>query len=149
MMNGMLLRWMDATCFILLALSVMALWTRTWIWSSFLVASIIVGYVSGVLTGIAVLWVALSGAACQMYARSRHHGGASTRYAALGQIAIVLLGLALGLHVLPGIHNRLVVARVVLSPGAAPYDLWLNFDKTVAGLLLMGLCYQGLIRSRA
>jgi uncharacterized protein len=36
----------------------------------------------------------------------------------------------------------------VLSEGAAPYTLYLNFDKTVVGLCILGFCYRSLLGSR-
>src|SRR5581483_5664779 len=52
---------------------------------------------------------------------------------------MVAIGAGLFLHLLPGIDNPLVVSDAVLSPGAAPYSKYLNFDKGVAGLFLLGL----------
>jgi membrane protease YdiL (CAAX protease family) len=57
----------------------------------------------------------------------------------LGVIAMVVL---LGLHMLPGFHNPLVIDHFKLTLDAAPYTLYLNFDKTFAGLLLVGVCYR-------
>ncbi len=54
--------------------------------------------------------------------------------------AIMLaIGAGLFLHLLPGIDNPRVVSEAVLSAGAAPYSKYLNFDKGVAGLFLLGL----------
>ncbi len=51
---------------------------------------------------------------------------------------MLAIAAALFLHVIPGFDNPRVVSGAVLGPGAAPYTKYLNFDKGVAGLLLLG-----------
>ncbi len=58
---------------------------------------------------------------------------------ALGLIAAGVLALALALHILPGFDNPVVVREVRISADAAPYTLYLNFDKGAAGLVLLAL----------
>ena len=58
---------------------------------------------------------------------------------------ILVIALLLGLGAFPGFHNPIYADRMPLSDGAMPYTARLNFDKTVAGLLILGLCYRGLI----
>jgi membrane protease YdiL (CAAX protease family) len=67
---------------------------------------------------------------------------------AMRAVALVLLLLVCGslmLHVLPGFHNPVVIDAVVLSPGGVPYTKYLNFDKAVAGLFLLGLYAPALV----
>jgi uncharacterized protein len=52
---------------------------------------------------------------------------------------LLAIGAGLFLHVMPGIDNPRVVTDVVLGPGAMPYTKYLNFDKGMAGLFLLGL----------
>lgn len=63
----------------------------------------------------------------------------TTRPALRGGLTLVALWLALAfaLHAVPGFRNPAVVQGAVLGEGAAPYTLWLNFDKAAAGLLLL------------
>jgi hypothetical protein len=58
---------------------------------------------------------------------------------------IVLLALALGMHVLPGFRNFLLLEDIVLTPGAAPYTMYLNFDKTLVGICILGACGHTLL----
>ena len=54
--------------------------------------------------------------------------------------AVMLTACAgLFLHIVPGFDNPRLLSGVVVSPGAAPYEKYLNFDKGVAGLFLLGL----------
>src|SRR5262249_12335037 len=51
----------------------------------------------------------------------------AARFLLFGTAVVVSFGLAF--HFLPGFHNWKICANAVLSPGAHPYNLWLNFDK--------------------
>ena len=51
-------------------------------------------------------------------------------------LGLFALGIALGGHLLPGFHNLLVFNKIQLSPHAHPYSMYLNFDKTMLGLLI-------------
>jgi len=54
--------------------------------------------------------------------------------------AVMFAGCAgLFLHLVPGVDNPRLVGDVVLGPGSIPYTKYLNFDKGVAGLVLLGL----------
>ena len=54
--------------------------------------------------------------------------------------ALLVLGCAaLFVHLVPGFQNPILVADVVLGPGAQPYTKYLNYDKGMAALLLLGL----------
>ena len=50
-----------------------------------------------------------------------------------------VLALALATHWLPGFDNPVLLRRVVLSPGAAPFTQYANLDKGAAGLILLAL----------
>ena len=55
------------------------------------------------------------------------------------EFAIVALCAGFFLHVIPGFANPRVIGDAVLSADAAPYTKYLNFDKGMAGVLLLGL----------
>jgi membrane protease YdiL (CAAX protease family) len=61
------------------------------------------------------------------------------RVAAL--LATAVLALALAMHLAPGFRNPIAIASTVLSPGAAPFQQYANFDKGAVGLILLAfLC---------
>ena len=62
---------------------------------------------------------------------------ASTRLGALAPWFFGALSLALALHLVPGIHNPLVLDEVRWRPGDAPFSLRASFDKGCAALLLL------------
>jgi membrane protease YdiL (CAAX protease family) len=119
------------------------------VWVAALAVAVILGYVAHVLSGPAVVWIVAFAAACVGYgrAKARAPGGWRTALVTLAVVLILVLGLLLGMHALPGFHNYLALDKVVLSPGAEPYTLYLNFDKTLVGICILGLCYRGLLSS--
>jgi membrane protease YdiL (CAAX protease family) len=85
-------------------------------------------YTTGVVTPAGVLAIVAFGLLLYRCSRDRQ---------ALTTIAVVVFALALMAHVVPGFANFLVVKDAVLSPGAVPYTLYLNFDKAQIGLFLL------------
>lgn len=137
--------------FVFLAVAVAGLWSTRTIWLIALTVAVALGYLGGVLTGLAGLWLALLAGFCLLYARARDATPAAWRIPVrvMALVAVVVLALGLALHRLPGFHNVKVLSNVTFGPGAAPFSLWLNFDKTAAGILVIALCYRNLVRTRA
>lgn len=82
------------------------------------------GYLADILHGPAALWLLAMGLSAWRLRSSRG-------WIRIGWVAATaILGLLLGLHVLPGFSNPMVVRDEVLSTGAQPYSQYLNFDKT-------------------
>jgi membrane protease YdiL (CAAX protease family) len=117
------------------------------VWITALAVAVVLGYVAHVLSGLAAVWIVAFAAVCVGYdrAKARAPGWLRIVLVTLAVLGILLLGLLLGMHALPGFHNYLALDKVVLSPGAEPYTLYLNFDKTLVGICLLGLCYRGLL----
>lgn len=140
-LNGLVL-----VTYLALLLSVLSLWLPLHsVWLAPLLVAIAAGYWSGVLTGPAVIPIALLAGLCWFY-RSRRLSESNSGVARwLVPILILIVALLLGLGALPGFHKPVVFDRIILSASAAPYTLRLNFDKVVAGLLILGLVYQQMI----
>jgi uncharacterized protein len=124
-----------------LLLSIFALWLSLPIWVGALTVAVALGYASGVLTGLAIVWIALLAGLCVVYTHLRPWPARAVTV--LGIVIVVVL---LGMHALPGFNNFRALNGVQLSPQAAPYSLYLNFDKTVAGILLLGMLHPPLMR---
>lgn len=126
----------------LLLLAVLLLWCpapavrghRGWAWCAGLGLACVAGWASGVLDwrGVAATVVYLALAL----------GARTSERAWLRRPLLVLTGvcaLLLALHRLPGFHNPVLADHVQVSAGAPPFTLYANFDKAVAGIVLMGV----------
>jgi membrane protease YdiL (CAAX protease family) len=133
-----------------LFLAVAGLWFGRKVWVAALSVAIILGYAAHVLNGPAALWIAAFAGFCLAYdrAKAREQGWQRVTLIAAAALGILVLGLLLGMHALPGFHNFMALDKVVLSAGAAPYTLYLNVDKTVVGICILGICYRGLLTRR-
>jgi uncharacterized protein len=60
-------------------------------------------------------------------------------WAIAANASMLTLCAAFFIHMVPGFDNPRVVDAEVLGPGSLPYTKYLNFDKGVAGLFLLGL----------
>lgn len=69
-------------------------------------------------------------------------------WAIVANAAMLVLGAAFFVHVLPGFDNPRVVDAEVLGPGSLAYTKYLNFDKGVAGLFLLGLAVTPCVANR-
>jgi membrane protease YdiL (CAAX protease family) len=125
-----------------LLVAVVTLWLGHRIWLVALAVAVILGYSAGVLHGPAIVWIVAFASICFGYSRAK-----TRMLKGLAAAGIVLLALPLGMHVLPGFRNFLWLEDIILSPGAAPYTMYLNFDKTLVGICILGLCGHALLGS--
>lgn len=135
--------------FAFLLVAVLGLWIHRNLWVTALVASVVAGYFTGALYGLAGVWLVMLVGLALLYrwVRSR----ASTPMMKLAQvaagIALFVFALALALVLLPGFPRTVLTEATVLSPGAAPYGIGLGFPKVVAGILLLGIVNENRTRS--
>lgn len=113
------------------------------LWIGALVAAVVAAYLTGSLHDLAALWIAIAGALAWGYAQAH----ARLARLALG-IAFALYALAMGLALLPGFDRVVLAGPVVLSQGAAPYDIAVGFPKVVCGLFILGLMNPALLARR-
>lgn len=135
----------------LLALAVLALWLggnsappwRRWAWLGLLGAAAVAGLLTGIVLPSGIGWLALLNLALFAFRRPT-----LPLWARIG-LAAVVAALALGLmiHWLPGFNNPRVLYAVTFSPDAVPFTLFLNFDKTAAGLVLIGWTQDRITRA--
>jgi uncharacterized protein len=121
-----------------LLFAAVALWWHTYsVWAGSLVVAAFAGYTAGVLQLPAVAALGLFGASAWAFRDGRRGW-----QRAAGAAGIVVLGLLLATHALPGFDNPVVIRDAVLSPGARPYSQFVNFDKGIAGILLVGIGFM-------
>lgn len=133
---------MVTTC-TLLALSVLALWFgaapdsslwRRHAWLVLLASACAAGAITGIVQPAGLVAVAVFAVAGWWYYRKTQPGWGR------GLVAVALLGfaVALMLHRVPGFSNPKVMDAVRLTADARPFTLYLNLDKTLVGLVLVG-----------
>ncbi len=57
-------------------------------------------------------------------------------------VALFCLGTGLEMHALPGFNNLQVLDNINISQGGTPFSLYLNFDKTMVGIIILGVLHQ-------
>lgn len=141
---------------LLLCLSIALVWAPhagpqsrvlRWMWLSGLAAALIAALIQEVVAPVGLAGIALMLGLCLAATpkarrgprgwQSMPHplGSARQQQQAWWLVAALLVGLALSLHLLPGFDNPSYAVR--LSDTAPPQLKYLNFDKGVAGLLLV------------
>ena len=104
-----------------------------WPWLSLLIMAVTAGQIHGQLTIAALVPVAAMAALAWMAIAARHR---PRREAVLMGLMLVI-GLALALHLLPGFLNPTYL--VAASDTRPPTLRYLNFDKGVAGMLMLAV----------
>ncbi|MBX3736584.1 MAG: CPBP family intramembrane metalloprotease [Candidatus Didemnitutus sp.] len=134
----------------MLALAVAALWLPgTWLgrsaWQWLTVVAFAAAWWAGVLdatgAGVAVVWFG----AVQVWASDR---AAPRGRRALEAIVVLVAAAALMMHALPGFANPRVIGPVRFTPDAMPFSLFVNFDKTLIALGLLGLAHARVASAR-
>lgn len=136
---------------ILLTLTVLSLWVGPRAWRTLLVLTLLAGVAGGQLTWLAWLWIVLLVGACYGYSNawSQAPRPSARLLKAACFATIVILAVGLAIHVVPGFHNIQVLPPTRLTPHSIPYDQWINFDKTLAGIVILGILYRKPIATAA
>ena len=123
--------------FVLLLLTVLSLWlpTKSSVqpWKPLFFITLISGIYTGAASIIAAISIVILYGLISIYAK------ASRSFKLLLWLLVFALAFTLELHLIPGFHNLLILDKVKITADAMPYTLYLNFDKTIAGLLIIGL----------
>jgi len=127
----------------LTVLTFVLIWVRNeQVWQVSYAAVLIVGFATSAITYMAVVPIGVLIFLLVYYPKDQV-------YSLLAGVLALLLGLALGLPVLPGFNNYEYLSSVTLSAKAASFDIWFNWDKSMFGLFVLGLVLQRkLIRNR-
>ena len=51
-------------------------------------------------------------------------------------LLLLLIAACFAFHIIPGFQNDLVLDRIVISSSSIPFSMYLNFDKTMMGIIL-------------
>src|ERR1019366_7300326 len=135
----------------LLTLAVLALWFGADdrasvlyrnVWLLPWVASLATALAFGIVQPIGLVWIVALVAATFAFSRPP----AQRWQLVAAGIALLVLAAGLTLHRLPGFNNPRVISSVRFSADAIPFTLYLNYDKTLAGLFILGWCHSRMAR---
>ena len=136
----------------LLALAVLALWlgggdrasaVRRNVWLLPWIASLVAALALGIVQPVGLVWIAALAAAAWGFSRP----SAKRWQLVAAGAALLVLAAGLSLHRLPGFNNPRVISAVRFSADAIPFTLYLNYDKTLAGLFILGWCHARIARA--
>jgi len=102
-------------------------------WKFLLVITMVIAVATGVANSIAIISIVI------LYGLISGYKRISFRFKPLLWPLVFALAFTLELHLVPGFHNLPVMDKVKITPDAMPYTLYLNFDKTMVGLLITGI----------
>ena len=121
--------------YVLLMLSIISIWIKRTplLWGSLLVVAVIAGLAAGRLNGVALGTIILYGSIVYTFFYTKN----KILKAIFGVLAFTL-SMLLWFHKLPGFQNWQITHELLLSPNAYPLNLYLNFDKSLIALFLLG-----------
>jgi membrane protease YdiL (CAAX protease family) len=137
--------------FSLLALAILSLWAggaadapawRRWLWLAPFSAALVAALRAEIVQPLGLVWIV--GLAVATWTLARPAVARPWRLAA--GVSVLVLAAGLTAHVLPGFQNPRVIADRTFSPDARPFQLYLNFDKTLVGLFIVGCCHVRISR---
>lgn len=128
-----------------LYLAVVLLWVPSFkkipLWNIALLISVVFGLLSQRIDFIGLVFILIL--VCATRCLNNKKNPVTLRI--VSAVILFALGLGLGLagvHLLPGFQNLRVLNNVHISSNGIPFSLYLNFDKTVVGLLILGILHQ-------
>lgn len=129
----------------LLALAVLALWLpgdgwRRHAWLLLFTASLVAALLTGVVAPVGLVATGGFIVAAWLFALPE----VSRAQRVIAGLAVLGLAAVLMLHLAQGFNNPRVIDAVRFTPDALPFTLYLNFDKTLAGLFILGWCHARL-----
>ena len=117
----------------------MAMFPRVWRrWPILVGLSIVAAVSAGIVEWAGLPVIVLFALACFMAVRPT----LSVRVRIPVWGTLLVCAVALAAHQVPWINNVLVFNAITVSPLAAPYTLYWNYDKALAGVLLYAVCAQ-------
>jgi len=137
-----MLSWATVLCYIFLYAAVLFLWMpykmRIPAWSIAFIIACFFGLESNQIEPYAVLTIITI--AYALYYTEKKYVHPARRM--IAGIVVLFVAYGLGAHAIPYFHNLKVLSDVYISKEGIPFTLYLNFDKTIVGLFILGLTQQ-------
>ena len=135
-------QWPSLLAYAFLYLSLLLLWMpgnfKVPAWGIVFTAACFLGWLGNLLDLYAVVPMLLLAAALRY---TEQENLAAAGRAAAG-ITVLITAYALGAHLIPYFHNLLLLANVRISSDGVPFTMYLNFDKAIVGLFVLGLTHR-------
>jgi membrane protease YdiL (CAAX protease family) len=123
----------DLVTYFLLFLAVLVCWTASFRAGLIAIAaSSIAGFMFGRIQLIGLLWILLSG----LTIWNAVNPSFSKWVRWLSMSIFFVIGVAMSNHMLLGFNNLLVIDKVQFSFDSTPFTMYLNFDKTIVGIVI-------------
>jgi membrane protease YdiL (CAAX protease family) len=137
MINTVLFSNLGSTAaYALLMMSIVSLWinSRLIVWMSLLASATLTAMVVDRITISGLFAIVSFGIVCFSFYQLKLNSYAKF----VSGVFLILFCLFFGNHKIPGFNNWLILPEFVLSSDAFPISLYLNFDKAIIGLFIIG-----------
>lgn len=130
--------------YVFLYITVIFLWVPKFkemsLWKLVLALSIIFGLFSRRIELIALIYILALGVVTNYLGNQKK----LTVKCILPSVALFLLGglCMFGMHLVPGFQNLQVLDKAKISADGIPFSLYLNIDKTIVGVFILGFLHQ-------
>ncbi|MBP2655739.1 MAG: hypothetical protein H6Q73_3308 [Firmicutes bacterium] len=139
MINLELLPLATIYCYSALYISVLSLWLPLKLklpaWSITGIIACIFALINNQMDIYAVLPIVAL--ACAVYFSGKNNIPSTGRI--IAGITVIFIAIPLGAHLIPYFHNLKILSNVYISTDGIPFTMYLNFDKTIVGLCILGL----------
>ncbi|HEV2523756.1 MAG TPA: CPBP family intramembrane glutamic endopeptidase [Gammaproteobacteria bacterium] len=129
----------------LLAGAILSLWIKRdyFVWGTLFAVAAVCGIISDRLQWPALLFMMLFGGLCYFTFHASH-----LKLKITCGIFVYVMSIFLWYHQIPGFSNWQIVNGALLSTDALPLSLYLNFDKPLIGLFILGFGTLPLLKSK-
>lgn len=123
-------------------MTVLLLWVpnfkKIFLWGGALVTSCVFGLISKRIDLESIFFILL----LVLFAYCLGNQKKAVWMRVLSGIAMFGLSAGLEMHAFPGFNNVHVLDKIKISPDGIPFSLYLNFDKTSVGIIILGFLHQ-------
>ena len=145
----MMLTWQHLLTYGLLTFALAVLWLPAKeikaiplrLWQLLCLAALACGLLFGYIQPIGLLPITVLALSCYCTGFARYPK--SVRI--IAGTVMLLLSVALSQHLVPGFANPKIIDSMILSKGGSPYSRYLNFDKILVGLFILGFTFNNLL----
>lgn len=97
-------------------------------------AQLVFAFIQGIINPLGLFAIVAFWGLCTLHWR---HLSTKEWYNLIRIFALSLVAIAFASHMVPGFHNLRLFTGILISPSAAPFTMYLNFDKTIAAVVLV------------